>query len=57
MNGSDFSKVNHENDLGITNRNDLKPNKYFSDVLKKLINWSTASEELLCINLKKVIHY
>ena len=53
MNGSEFSKVNHEKDLGITISNDLKPDKHCSDV-KKRTNWLASSVELLSINLKKL---
>ena len=35
MDGSKFSKVNHEKDSGITISNDLKPRKHCSDVVKK----------------------
>ena len=36
MNGSELSKVNHEKDLGVTIKNDLKPCKHCSDVVKKV---------------------
>ena len=34
MNGSEFSKVSHEKDLGITNNDDLKLSKHCSNVVK-----------------------
>ena len=53
MNDSELSKINHVKDLGTTIRNDLKPDKHCSDVVKKkLTNWSASSVELLTINLK-----
>ena len=35
MNGSEFSKANHEKDFGVTISNNLKPGKHCSDVVKK----------------------
>ena len=36
INGCEHSKVNHEKDLGVTISNDPKPDKYCSDVVKKV---------------------
>ena len=34
MNGSELSRVSHEEDLEVTISNDLKPSKHCSDVVK-----------------------
>ena len=55
MNGSEFSKVNHEKDLVITISNDLKPDKHCSDVVKtvnKLVAFTSRTFEY---KSKKVI--
>ena len=51
-----FPKLTMKKKLGVNISNDLKPEKNIvQKLLKKLTNWSASSEELLSINLKKVI--